>query len=105
VNSSRLTALSLSKPKTECGKILKAAIKARKAAFFEAAKEGRNEDLENLIDQGVNVDSFDYKDGLHLRRRVKARTALMIAASNGHDHCVKSLFEKGAKLEARDIKG
>jgi len=41
---------------------LKDTKKARTAAFFEAAKEGRNEDLKNLIEQGVDVDSFGIDD-------------------------------------------
>jgi len=87
---------------------------AAKMAFFRAVKEGRNEDLKNLIKEGVDVNSLeDEKSSREDRMRPSyerckktcnkiitegpTRTALMVAASNGHVACVKSLIlEYGA---------
>lgn len=66
-----------------------------RADLFEAAKEGEEEEVEELLDAGALVDSVDGS----------GRTALMKAAAAGHANVVALLIERGAAVTKRDAGG
>jgi serine/threonine protein kinase len=63
--------------------------------FLNAAWNGDKRTMEDLLDQGVNVNARDSM----------GRTALMLAASKGHGGAAKFLIKRGANVNARDING
>jgi uncharacterized protein len=63
--------------------------------FMSAAYYGKVQDVRQLLDRGVDVNSR-YRDG---------ETALMFAALKGHLNVVKLLLERGAKVNAKDVRG
>jgi ankyrin repeat protein len=64
-------------------------------ALMEAAYNGKLENVQSLLADGVKVDALDEEK----------RTSLMLAAFNGQAPVVKYLVEKGAKLELKDSNG
>jgi Ankyrin repeats (3 copies) len=61
----------------------------------DAARKGRNPDIEALLAKGVDIETKD-KDG---------RTPLMLAAQYGRKATVELLLARGAKPDARDPRG
>jgi ankyrin repeat protein len=58
--------------------------------LFKGAKEGKVEEVNYCLNNGVNIDS---KDG-------NGFTALMVAATRGKQEVIKVLLDKGAYMEA-----
>lgn len=63
--------------------------------LFRAVAERQLREVRHLLDSGVNVDA----------RSRQGYTALMIAASHGHDEIVRLLLLKGADLTLVDAQG
>jgi ankyrin repeat protein len=63
--------------------------------LLEAAKKGKNSQIEQLLARGAPIEGPD-REG---------RTPLMLAAQYGHPAAVSLLLEKGAKSDARDANG
>jgi ankyrin repeat protein len=63
--------------------------------FFEAAINGEDDEVEDLLDAGAEADSVDGS----------GRTALMKAASQGHIAIITLLLGRGAKHSLRDRGG
>jgi hypothetical protein len=63
--------------------------------LLEAAKDGRSDDMLQLLDEGAEVECTD-KDGF---------TALIKAAANGHADCVRRLIQAGADTNAQGHSG
>jgi len=63
--------------------------------FFDYAKTGRRTSMARCLSKGMDPDIKDHDD----------RTALMIAAFEGHDAIVSLLLKKGADPEAKDVDG
>jgi len=70
---------------------------------MKAAAKGQNGCVKLLIEKGVDVNAFE--DRKEEDSKVPAKTALMIAVSNGKFDCVKSLLEAKADMEAVDSEG
>jgi ankyrin repeat protein len=66
-----------------------------KAIFFDAARQGRDDLLDGLIQSGMKPDERD----------AKGYTALILAAYNGQAKTVDLLIQKGANPCATDAKG
>jgi len=66
-----------------------------KELFFDAARQGRDDLLDGLIQSGMKPDERD----------AKGYTALILAAYNGQAKTVDFLIEKGASPCATDSKG
>lgn len=64
--------------------------------LFEAARDGRLDDVITLINQGARINSQ------HDDRQYGGKTALFIAAEIGHSHIVDTLIEYGADINIRD---
>lgn len=64
-------------------------------AFIQSAYDGKLEDVQVLVDKGVDVNLRDQKK----------RTPLILAAYNGHTPVVDFLVGKGADVNARDSDG
>ena len=60
--------------------------------ILEAAKKGKDKEIEALLAKGADIEARD-KDG---------RTPLMLAAQYGRTATVRMLLDKGAKADARD---
>lgn len=65
--------------------------------LFLHAKNGSLEGLNLLIAAEVDVNELHTDEG--------AKTALMAAAANGRDECVRRLIAAGAHIDARDSNG
>jgi uncharacterized protein len=76
-------------------------------AFLEAAHEGRRTLVQTLLEQGLGVNASLRKDQiLELRHYYQGlfegnRTALMLAARQGHEPIMRLLIENGAEVNAR----
>jgi len=71
---------------------------------MKAVAEGQNGCVKLLIEKGVNVDAFEnfrspFTSFREVNSEVTARTALMIAVSNGKIDCMKSLLEAKPKVD------
>jgi ankyrin repeat protein len=66
-----------------------------KEIFFDAARQGRDDLLDGLIQSGMKPDERD----------AKGYTALILAAYNGQARTVDFLIQKGANRCAADAKG
>ena len=67
-------------------------MKIAQIRFIEAAAAGNVEQMEMLLEQGVDVNASD----------TAGRGALHLACSEGHCRAVKFLLSNGAKLEMQD---
>jgi len=63
-------------------------------AFFEAVEDSKLEDLEDLLEQGADINAMQ-----------RGKTALMIAATDNSDKLVTALLEGGAKVDIQDKEG
>ncbi len=63
--------------------------------IFRAAESGNTEEVQKLLDEGVDVDI----------RNDNRSTLLHLAARNGHAKTVELLLNKGAKVNAKDNDG
>lgn len=61
----------------------------------QAALDGNMTQVEELLEQGVNVNAAN----------TEGQTALILAAYNGHSKIILSLLEEGAELSHRDAMG
>ena len=66
--------------------------KSLNAALYDAARNGKYEDVKNLVEKGADVNAKSNYN----------RTPLHAAALNGHYEVVKHLVEKGADVNAKD---
>ena len=57
-----------------------------------AAKDGRNANVQSLLDEGADVNAKDWRGG----------TALMQAAQSGHIGTVRILLDRGADVNVQD---
>jgi hypothetical protein len=82
-----------------CAALLAAALSMTAAAvpldILEAARKGKDKEVEALLAKGSDLEARD-KNG---------RTPLMLAAQYGRTACVRLLLSKGAKADARDSHG
>jgi len=61
----------------------------------QAAYEGNEAMVRELLDQGVNVNAVD----------IEGHTALIFAAFNGHSKILQELLKNGARVDQRDAMG
>jgi len=61
-------------------------------ALFDAAAEGRLEEIRSLLDRGANINAVDTANW----------TPLHLASINGHHQCVELLLDRGANINAVD---
>jgi uncharacterized protein len=59
---------------------------------LDAARDGRVEDLRQLLAAGADVNAID----------ARGKTALMVASCRGHTEIVTALIAAGAEVNARD---
>ena len=64
--------------------------------LLEAAENGQSARLQELISDGVDIEAREVRRG---------RTAIMLAAENGHSEVIRLLFESRADANARDSDG
>lgn len=74
-------------------------LSANEKAYFQAAAEGRVEDLRRFTKGGIPVDRLDPE--LYLLGLVWDTTALMYAAGNGHLEGVRLLLKAGANVSVK----
>jgi hypothetical protein len=75
--------------------VLTAVAAAQPTDLLQAARAGRTKEIETAIAAGAPVDGRD----------LSGRTALMLAAENGHAAAVRLLLDRGADPNARDARG
>ncbi len=61
-------------------------------SIYEASKNGKIEEIKDLLFKGISVNSKKYYDN----------TPLHLASRNGHLSCVKSLIEFGADILSKN---
>ena len=74
--------------------------------FFDSAKNGRTDEMLELLDEGANIEFQDMssKSPGGTGRR-DGYTALMWATENGHADCVRLLIDAGANIDATSEMG
>jgi len=69
---------------------------AQEETLFKAATRGERQKVVQLLEEGIDVNAHDEKEGV---------TALILAAIAGHSDIVELLLSKGADINAQDRKG
>jgi ankyrin repeat protein len=78
------------------GAAIEASDDSGRTALIEAANRGLTEAAEILLNAGANVDATT---------KVEKKTALLLAADEGHINIVRLLVERRSKIDARDNDG